>query len=168
MEKVALGKILRTRGVKGELLVFPLTDDPKRFTRVEKVLISDSSGREEIYRIKRSRIFQGKVLLQLEGIEDREKASSLQGRYLEIPREDVPTLPEGRYYLFDLIGSQVECLKGEKLGEVKEVLSFPANDVLVVRKKKKEHYIPFIKDVVKEIDPKKKLILIEPINGLLE
>ena len=168
MEKVALGKILRVWGVKGELLIFPLTDDPKRLTRVEKVSISDSSGREEIYRIKRSRIFQGKVLLQLEGIDDRGKASSLEGRYLEIHREDVPALSEGRYYLFDLIGSQVECLNGEKLGEVKEVLLFPANDVLVVKMKKKEYYIPFIKDVVKEVDLKKKLILIEPINGLLE
>jgi 16S rRNA processing protein RimM len=168
LEKVALGKILRAWGVKGELLIFPLTGDLERFAQVEKVFISDLKGREEVYRIKRSRIFQGKVLLQLEGIEDREKANSLRGKYLEIPKEDVPCLPEGKYYLFDLIGSQVESLKGEKIGEVKEVLSFPANYILVVRKERKEYYIPFTKDVIKKIGIKEKLITIEPISGLLE
>lgn len=153
----------------------PLTGDLKRFSQVKKVFISssfarpeDSREKEEVYRIKRSRIFQGKVLLQLEGIENREKADSLRGKYLEIEREDVPALPEGRYYLFDLIGSQVETLKGEKVGEVKEVLFSPANDILVVKKGKKEFLIPFIKNVVKEIDLEKKLIFVEDLKGLLD
>lgn len=168
MEKVALGKILRAWGVKGELLILPLTDDLRRFTQVEKVFISDLKGKETIYKIKGSRIFQGKVLLQLEGIEEREKADSFKGRYLEIEKKDVPPVPEGRYYLFDLIGCQVVSLKGKKIGEVKEVLFFPANEVLVVKEGENEYYMPFIKDVMKKIDPKEKLIVIEPISGLLE
>jgi len=168
LEKVALGKILRAWGVTGEMIISPLTDDLKRFTQVVKVFISDSEGKEKIYVIKRSRIFQGKVLLQLEGIEDRQSADSLKGRYLEIDKKDVPPTPEGRYYLFDLIGCQVVSLKGKKIGEVKEVLFFPANDVLVVEKGKDEYYIPLIKDVVKKIDLIEKLVLIDPISGLLE
>lgn len=168
MEKVAIGKILRAWGVKGELLILPLTDELSRFTQVEKVFIADSENKEAIYRIKRSRIFQGKVLLQLESVENREKANSLKGKYLEISKENVPSLPDDRYYIFELIGSQVKSFKGERIGEVKEVLFFPANDILVVRKGSKEYYIPFIKDVIKKIDIKEKLIVIEPISGLLE
>jgi len=168
LEKVAIGKILRARGVKGELLITPLTEDLKRFTQVEKVFISDSKGKEVVYRIRGSRIFRGKVLLQLEKIENKEKADSLKGRYLEIEKKDLPPASEGSYYVFDLVGCQVLSLRGEGMGEVKEVLFFPANDILVLRKGKKEYYIPFIKDVVKKIDPKEKLILIEPLSGLLE
>ena len=107
MEKVAIGKILRARGVKGELLITPLTEDLKRFTQVEKVFISDSKGKEVVYRIRGSRIFRGKVLLQLEKIENKEKADSLKGRYLEIKKKDLPPASEGSYYVFDLVGCQV-------------------------------------------------------------
>jgi len=168
LERVALGRILRARGVKGELLIFPLTDDLARFTCVEKVFISDSKGKEVVYKIARSRIFRGKILLQLEGISDRNKAEALKGKYLEISKRDVPALPQGRYYLFDLTGCEVENLEGKNIGEIKEVLLFPANDILVVRKGKKEFYIPLIKDVVKKIDLKTKIVSIEPLEGLLD
>jgi len=149
-------------------LIAPLTDDLKRFTQVEKVFIFDSKDKEVVYRIRRSRIFQGKILLQLEEVEDRNKADSLKGKYLEIEKKDVPPAPPDRYYLFDLVGCKVESLKGKMIGEVKEVLFSPVNPVLVVRKDKKEYYIPFIKEIVKEIDLEEKLIYIEPLNGLLD
>ena len=168
MEKVALGKILRAWGVKGELIIFPLTDDLKSFNQVQEVFISDSEGKEVIHKIERSRIFRGKILLQLEGIESREKADTLKGKYIEINKEDVPLLSEGRYYLYDLVGCKVENQEGKSLGEIKEVLLFPANDILVVRKGSKEYYIPFIKNVVKKIDLQAKLVSIELLSGLLE
>ena len=149
-------------------MIAPLTDDLKRFTQVEKVFIFDSKDKEVVYRIRRSRIFQGKILLQLEEVEDRNKADSLKGKYLEIEKKDVPPASPDRYYLFDLVGCKVESLKGKMIGEVKEVLFSPVNPVLVVRKDKKEYYIPFIKEIVKEIDLEEKLIYIEPLNGLLD
>ena len=168
MERVAIGKILRAWGVKGELLIAPLCQDLKRYSQVEKVFISDSDAKEKPYGIKRIRIFQGKVLLQLEGIDTREKAEELKGKYLEIDKKDVPLLTEGCYYVFDLVNCQVLSLNGKKIGEVKEVLPFPANPVLSVRKGKKEYLIPFVKEVVKKIDREKKKIWIEPMKGLLD
>jgi 16S rRNA processing protein RimM len=168
LERVAIGKILRARGVKGELLVAPLCEDLKRYSQVEKVFISDLDAKEKPYRIKRSRIFQGKVLLQLEGIDTRTKAEELKGRYLEIDKKDVPLLTEGCYYAFDLVNCQVLSLNGKKIGEVKEVLFFPAHPVLSVKKGKKEYLIPFVKEVVKKVDREKKIIWIEPIKGLLD
>lgn len=168
MERVAIGKILRAWGVGGELLIAPLCEDLKRYSQVEKVFISDSDAKEEPYGIKRSRIFQGKVLLQLEGIDTRTKAEGLKGKYLEIDKKDVPLLTEGYYYVFDLVNCQVLSLNGKKIGEVKEVLLFPANPILSVRKGKKEYLIPFVKEVVKKIDLEKRFIWIEPIEGLLD
>jgi 16S rRNA processing protein RimM len=168
LERVAIGKILRAWGVKGEFLIVPLCEDLKRFSQVEKVFISDSDAKEKPYWIKRSRIFQGKVLLQLEGIDSRTKAEGLKGRYLEVDRKEVPLLAEGCFYVFDLVDSQVLGPNGKKIGEVKEVLFFPGQPVLSVRKGKKEYLIPFVKEVVKKIDCEKKIIWIEPIKGLLD
>ena len=168
MERVAIGKILRAWGVGGELLIAPLCEDLKRYSQVEKVFISDSDAKEKPYGIKRSRIFQGKVLLQLEGIDTRTKAEGLKGKYLEIDKNDVPLLTEGCYYVFDLVNCQILTLKGKKIGEVMEILLFPANPVLSVRKGKEEYLIPFVKEVVKKIDLEKRVIWIEPIEGLLD
>ena len=168
MERVAIGKILRAWGIRGEFLIAPLCEDLKRFSQVEKVFISDSDAKEKPYRIKRSRIFQGKVLLQFEGIGTRTKAEELKGKYLEIDKKDVPLLREGCYYVFDLVECQVLSRNGKKIGEVKEVLLLPAHPSLVVRKGKKEYLIPFVKEVVKKIDRQRKVIWIEPANGLLD
>lgn len=168
MERVAIGKILRSWGVKGEFLIAPLCEDLKRYSQVEKVFILDADAKEKPYRIKRSRIFQGRVLLQLEGIDNRTKAEGLKGKYLEIDKKDVPLLTEGYYYVCDLINSQVLSLNGKKIGEVKEVLFFPAHPVLSVKKGKKEYLIPFVKEVVKKIDREKRVIWIEPMKGLLD
>ena len=168
MERVAIGKILRAWGVGGELLIAPLCEDLKRYSQVEKVFILDADAKEKPYGIKRSRIFQGKVLLQLEGSDNRTKAEGLTGKYLEIDKKDVPLLTEGCYYVFDLVNCQVLSLNGKKIGEVKEVLLFPANPILSVRKGKKEYLIPFVKEVVKKIDLEKRFIWIEPIEGLLD
>jgi len=168
LERVAIGKILRAWGVKGELLIVPLCEDLNRYSQVEKVYIPDSDAKEKPYRIKRSRIFQGKVLLQLERIDSRTRAEELKGKYLEIDRKDVPLLAEGCYYVFDLVDCQVLSLNGKKIGEVKEVLLFPVHPVLSVRKGKKEYLIPFIKEVVKKIERGKRVIWIEPMKGLLD
>jgi 16S rRNA processing protein RimM len=168
LERVAIGKILRSWGVKGELLIAPLCEDLKRYSQVEKVFILETDAKEKPYRIKRSRIFQGKVLLQLEGIDNRTKAEGLKGKYLEIDKKDVPLLTEGCYYVFDLVNCQVLNLNGRKIGEVMEVLLFPAHPVLSVKKGKKEYLIPFVKEVVKKIDRGKRVIWIEPMKGLLD
>ncbi len=149
-------------------MIAPLCEDPKRLSQVEKVFISDSDAKEKPYRIKRSRIFQGNVLLQLEGVDSRTRAEELKGKYLEIDKKDVPLLTEGRFYVFDLIGCQILSLKGRKIGQVTDVLFFPAHPILSVRKGKKEYLIPFVKEVVKKIEPEKKIIWIEPLNGLLD
>jgi len=168
LERVAIGRILRAWGVKGELLIAPLCEDLKRYSQVEKVFISDSDAKEKPCRIKRSRIFQGKVLLQLEDIDTRTKAEGLKGKYLEIDREDVPELAEGCFYIFDLVNCQVLGPNGKKIGEVEEVILLPAHPVLLVKKGKKETLIPFVKKVVKKADREKKIIWIEPIKGLLD
>ncbi len=167
MGMVTIGKISRTRGTRGEMVVIPLTDDPNRFFTLEEVCV-EKEGNKRVFKIKCVKKFKKKIFISLEGIDSPEAAKALVGAFLEIEKESLLPLPEGRYYIFEIIGLKVKTESGEILGEVKEVLSFPANDVYVVKKDKKEYNIPAIKEVIKKIDLKKKLIIIKPLEGLLE
>jgi 16S rRNA processing protein RimM len=108
------------------------------------------------------------VLLKLKGVESPEEAKRLVGSFLEIEKEDLIRLPEGRYFVFDIIGLEVITTENETVGKVKEVISLPANDVYVVQGKEKEYDIPAIREVVRKIDLGKKVMIIEPKEGLLE
>lgn len=108
------------------------------------------------------------MYLELEGIENREQARALQGGRIKIPRDQAMPLAEDEFYHFEIIGFEVITNTGQSVGRVEEVMSFPANDVLLVRNSQREHLIPVIKDVVKKIDRAAQQIKIEVIDGLLD
>lgn len=167
MDRVAIGRISRVRGIKGEMVVVPLTDDPHRFLKLQKVIISKEESTKE-FQVEWAREFKGKVLLKLKQMESPEEAKKLVGGFIEIERDQLVELSEGRYFIFDIIGLQVVTTKGEKIGKVKEVISLPANDLYLVEGDKKQYDIPAIKKVVKRIDLEKKEMIIEPTEGLLD
>ena len=173
MERITIGQISRVRGVKGEMVVVSLTDDPKRFSALKKVLLSKGEKVTE-FEIERVRTdfstkrLKGGVLLKLKGVENPEEAKNLVGSFLEIEKEKLLKLPEGRYFIFDIIGLKVITTEEKEVGTVKEVISLPANDVWVVQGDQKEYDIPAIKEVVKKVDLERKVMIIEPKEGLLD
>ena len=164
-EKIAIGFVSRVRGIKGEMVIYPLTDDLKRFSKVSKVFIF-LSGKYQIFNIKSSRRFKDRVLVKLAGIDTPEDAKKLVNCYLEIEKKEVPPLPKGRYYIFDVVGLKVKTVKSEDFGEIKEVIRYPANDVYVISHKGKEYDLPATKEIIKEIDLKKRVMVIQPLPGL--
>jgi 16S rRNA processing protein RimM len=173
MQRITIGQISRVRGIRGEMVIAPLTDDPGRFSGLEKVLLSkDGKSVEfEVGQIRlglKTRKLKERVLLKLKGVESPEEARKLVGSFLEIVKEDLIKLPKGRYFVFDIVGLQVVTTENKKVGVVKEVISLPANDVYVVQGNQKEYDIPAIKEVVKKIDLEKKVMIIEPREGLLD
>jgi 16S rRNA processing protein RimM len=173
MQRVTIGQISKVRGIKGEMVVVPLTDDTKRFSLLEKVLVSkdEKITQFEVEKVRtelKTKKLKEVVLLKLKGVESPEEAKKLVGSFLEIEKEDVIKLPKGRYFIFDIIGLKVITTDEKELGTVKEVISLPANDVYVVQGEKKEYDIPALKEVVKKIDLEKKVMIIEPKEGLLD
>jgi 16S rRNA processing protein RimM len=167
MGRITIGQVSRVRGVKGEVVVIPLTHDPGRFLKIQNVLISIEKNTQE-FRVEKARELHDKVLLKLKQVENPEEAKKLVGGFVEIEREELVELPEGSYFIFDIIGLDVITTEGEKIGKVKEVISLPANDIYVVEGDNKRYDIPAIKDVVRKIDVKNKQMIIEPIEGLLD
>jgi 16S rRNA processing protein RimM len=173
MQRITIGQISKVHGIKGEMVVVPLTDNPKRFSELEKVLLlKDEKIIEfEVESVRtdfKAKRLKERVLIKLRGVENPEEAKRLVGSFLEIEKEDLIKLPEGRYFIFDIIGLKVITTENKEVGTVKEVISLPANDVYVVQGDQKEYDIPAIKEVVKRIDPKRKVMIIEPKEGLLE
>ncbi|MGB2989778.1 MAG: ribosome maturation factor RimM [Candidatus Zixiibacteriota bacterium] len=167
MNKVTIGKISRARGLRGEMVVVPLTDDPERFLKLEKVTLTKDGTSKEFF-VEKAREFKGKVLLKLKQVGSPEEAKELAGGFIEIEKDQLVRLPQGSYFIFDIVGLEVVTTTGEKIGTVKEVISLPANDLYLVEGDEKLYLIPAVKQVVKGIDLKEKKMIIQPMEGLFD
>jgi 16S rRNA processing protein RimM len=163
---VAIGRVRSAHGIVGEVSVEPLTDMPERFSGLARVLLMHGGRMEEVGVVSARRKGSA-VLLKLEGTDDRTAAAALVGAELGVRRCDVWPLPEGDHYVFDVVGSSVIGKGGRQVGIVEDVLRMPANDVLVLKTDKGEALVPATKNVVKQIDVKNKVVVIEELEGLL-
>lgn len=151
-QKTRIGKILNAHGIRGELKVEPLTDDPARYHVLEQVYVEDRRKSYHLYEVEGVRFHKGQVLVKLSGIDDMDAAKALKNQYLAINNSDRMPLEEGAYYISDLIGLAV-YEDGEQIGVLKEVLQPGANDVYVLDSARyPDLYIPAIKDVILTVD----------------
>ena len=153
-----VGQIVNTHGIKGEVKVIPLTEDPNNFKRYGKVLVDN-----EWKNILGVKFQKDRVILKLEGIDSMNVAETYKQKYLKVLRADEPTLEEDEYYLVDIIGSTVYDTNGNNLGEIFEVLQTKNNDVYWI-KKPKELLIPVLDDIVEEINVEEKKVIVRPIG----
>lgn len=165
---LTVGRIMSSWGVRGQVKVEPLTDNPKRFKTLHEVFVE--SGDKTVFYQVESVIFlkQYFPVLKLEGINSRQEAENLKGHYINIQRKYAVRLPKGRYFICDIIGLHVFDEHDEFIGTIKNVLITGANDVYVVEaKNKKDILIPAIKQVVKTIDLENGIMVIRPLEGML-
>jgi 16S rRNA processing protein RimM len=162
---LVIGRILRPHGVRGEVRVEVHTDLPERFTWLKTVYIG--SERPRPVTVEGVRFHQHWALLKLAGYETRESAAELSSEWLQVPEEESIPLEEGEYFLYRLVGLQVETDTGQQLGEVQQVLETGANNVFVVDGPLGELLIPDIDAVVLKIDFEAQRMLIRPLEGLL-
>lgn len=159
-EFLEIGKIVGIHGVRGELKVEPWCDSPEYFGRFG-VFYLDGAPRRALG----SRVHKGHVLLRLEGIADADAAGALRGKILSVRRADAP-LPEGRYFIAELIGlSVLREDTGETLGVLEDVLSGPGGDVYLVRGAR-EYLIPAVPEFIREIAPATGVIRVHIIEGM--
>lgn len=166
-DELQVGVITQTHGIRGEVKVFPTTDDANRFKKLKEVTLD--TGRERIsMEIEGVKFFKQFVILKFKGydsINDVEKYK--QGKLL-VTRDKAVKLKKDEYFVADLIGSLVVTDEGETLGTLKDVLATGANDVYVVgRPGGTEALLPAIKDCVKTVDMEEKKITVHIMDGLL-
>ena len=159
---VLVGVVHRPFGQGGEIRVEVLSDYPERFAPGAAITIA---GRGLV--IARSRHMKGMRVLKFEGVDTREAAAALANQEIHVAAADLQPLPEGVYYHYDLVGMAVATVDGTELGEVTEIVTTGANDVLVIEGERGEVLMPLIADVVKGVDTGARRIVIEPPLGLL-
>ncbi len=160
MDYIRIGIVAKPQGIRGEIKVNNLSDTLERFLELEYVFVEDK-GNYTRYNVKGTRLGDECAFLFLEKIYDRDAAEALRNKYICVDREHAIKLPEGRYFIFDLIGCTVITDEGVTLGKVDEVMQPGANDVYVVKNGKDEILIPAVKSFVLDIDIEKKLITVK-------
>ena len=165
-----IGIILKPQGVKGELRVFPTTDDPGRFALLDEVTITLDGKPEAVYPVKSARRHKNLVMLSLDGVDDRSAAEALTNGVIKIPPEKALPLDTDEYYIRDLVGLAVETHEGEALGYIREVLATGANDVYVISKtgdkETNELLIPAIKSCIMSVSVPEKIVRVRLPEGL--
>lgn len=163
-----IGVITKPHGLKGEVKVFPTTDDAKRFKKLKKCIIRTKKGDIEAEK-KSCKFFKNLVILSFVGYDDINEVEAFRNCDIYVSREDAVPLEEGEFYISDVIGSDVYEDNGSHLGTVNDVLQTGANDVFTVAMENgKELLIPVINDCVTEIDTEGKKVIVKLMKGMLD
>jgi len=166
---LAVGQVIAPHGVRGEVKVEILTDDPHRFGRLERVFVGPDGEEPAPWPLQSYRLHRGRALLKLGGCDDREAAERLRGMLIQVPLEEALLLEEGEYYEHQILGLEVWTVAGERLGEVVDILYTGANDVYVVHGSNLaggELLIPAIAEVVQTVDLEAGRLVVELLDGL--
>ena len=151
-ELLQVGVITTTHGVRGEVKVFPTTDDPARFKKLKDVILDNGKAKKDL-EIENVKFFKNMVILKFKGLDNINDVERFRQAKLLVTRENAVELEEDEYFIADLIGINVTSDEGEELGTIKDVLQTGANDVYCIRTEEHgEVLIPAIKDCILDVD----------------
>ena len=165
---VIVGRIGRPWGVNGDMYITPLTDFPDRFLGIKEILVAQPEGWTAVPVIS-SRLVNGRPILRLAGVGSPEEAARLTNRDLAVARDQVVSLPDGSYFVFDLIGCEVvDSQNGRAIGKLVDVRRYPANDVYVIQEKTGQtRLLAAVVAFVKAVDIRAGRVTIDPA-GLVD
>jgi 16S rRNA processing protein RimM len=150
---VAIGRIVRPQGRKGEIIADVLSDRPDRFPRLRRAFVGTPGGDGREVTVASTWPHKGRFVLKLEGVDSIEAAERFRGLELRIPEEELEPLPAGSFYHHQLVGLDVAVVGGRALGAVESILETGAEaKVLVVRGPEGESLIPFAEGFVSRVD----------------
>ncbi len=165
---IAIARIARTRGNKGEVLADLYTDFPARFDALHDVWLEFEDGRRQRMVLENSWEYRGRRVLKFKGVDTIASAEEYRGCWVAVPAEKAVALPEGTYFDHDLVGCSVEDTSGNRIGVVREILHIAGNSQLVVQGSNREYLIPAVKSICVRISPGEKQILVDPPEGLMD
>jgi 16S rRNA processing protein RimM len=168
-EDMALvGRIARSHGIRGQVIVNPETDFPEDRFQPGAELFIERGGQVEALKVTTARFHRERPVIGIEGVETVDDADTLAGRELRVPIERLATLPPDTFYRHDLIGCRVETQDGRTVGVVADVEGSMTGSRLVVDGAGGEVLIPLVAAICTMVDPAAKRILIDPPEGLIE
>jgi 16S rRNA processing protein RimM len=166
---IVIGRLSRPHGVKGEVRIeFFNREDPHFFFHYQKIFIQEDKEVPRLYRPLTIRPHKHGILVQLEGIQNKDEAERLKGKLVLVDPAELPPLGEDEYYWHEILGMRVVTEQGGAVGKVTDIVHTGSNDVYVVSKGRNEFLIPAIKDIIIAIEKDTRTMVIRSLKGLLE
>ena len=163
-----VGVIANTHGIRGEVKVFPTTDEKERFKDLKKVIL-DMGKEQKVLEIQSVRFFKNLVILKFKGIDNINDIEMYKGKDLLVTREDAVPLEEGEYFIAELLDLDVYSDEEEKIGVLYDVMQTGANDVYVVKTEEgKEILLPAIDECILDINLEESRMTVHIMEGLLD
>lgn len=167
-ERLQVGVISSTHGVRGEVKVFPTTDDMMRFKKLKEVILVTEKT-EKVLKITSVKFFKQFAILKFDGIDTLNDVEVYKGASLFVDRKNAVKLEKDEYFIADLIDLTVADENGKELGTLIDVMKTGANDVYIVKNEEgRELLFPAIKECILDIDFKKKIMTVHVMDGLLD
>lgn len=167
MNYTVVGTITNTHGIRGEVKVFPITDDVNRFSNLKKIYLGDRKIQLDIERVK---YHKGLAIIKFKQYNNINEIISFKNQFIYVDDESKVVLPENHFFISELLNCDVYNMDGEKLGYIKDIMESSSNDVYIVRDDSlnKEYLIPAVKEFIKSVNLDDKKIIINPIEGMIE
>jgi 16S rRNA processing protein RimM len=167
-DTIRIGRVMRAHGLLGELEVRPDWSDSRGLLDASQVMLESAEGRRQSFGVTRARQTPKGTLMLLAGVSDRDAAEALRGQTVSVPRESLPSLAEGEYYLCDLVGLSV-CGTDGPIGNVVEVQMYPSVDAIVIETPTGERLEqPLLDQWVERVELKERRITLASQDGLIE
>lgn len=168
MEKLLqVGVITSTHGIRGEVKVFPTTDDPKRFKKLKQVILDTGKEKRDL-EVESVKFFKQFVILKFKGIDNINEVERYKRCPLLVTRDHAVPLQEDEYFIADMIGMQVVTEDGAVFGTLKDVIETGANDVYIIESSEQgEVLVPAIKECILDINIEEQKMQIHLMDGLI-
>jgi 16S rRNA processing protein RimM len=163
-----VGRVAKPHGVHGDLLVEIITDFPERLADGIEFGTGDDTGPAEFHEVHKVRYHKRRWLLSVSGLRDRDTADLWRGRYLYLPEQHLDELPEGFVYEHHAVGLACRSPDGAELGEVAGIDQGPGQRRLIVRRGRREFLVPYVPEIVTEVDLEAGTVTIDAPPGLLD
>lgn len=167
-DMLRVGVFANTHGVRGEIKVFPTTDDVSRFRKL-KTLYLDKGTELMKLEVSSVRFFKNMVIMRFRGIDNINDIEKYKGKDLLIERKQAVPLQENEYFICDILGSKVVTEDEQEVGILKEVLQTGANDVYIVKTEEgKEVLLPVIDECVLDVNTDEKIVIVRLMPGIMD
>ncbi len=167
-ELVVIAKLVKSRGLRGEIVADVLTDFPERFDALETVTARLPSGERQKLEIEKFWFQKGRIVFKFAGFDSIESVEALRNVEICVPESEVVELDTDEFFDWQLENCEVETVEGEKLGFVKEIMRTGGTEILVVQGAEKDYLIPFAEAICPHVDVENKLIKVDAPEGLLD
>jgi 16S rRNA processing protein RimM len=167
-EWLVVGRVAKPHGVHGDILVKVLTDFPERLADGVRFGIGDDDPPSQFHEAHRVRYHKGRWLISVDGIRDREGVDQWRGKLLFLPEQSLDELPPGYYYEHHLVGLVCRSAAGEEFGKVVGIDTETQQTRLLVRRERREFQVPYVPEIVREVDLEAGVMILDPPKGLLD